>query len=405
MKLCKLFFLLCIVVFSLGSLNSWSQTRKQLETERKRIKQEIVRVNSLLANTQKKGENALEALKDINQKIATRTTYINLIGKETSLLSTEINDNQKVIEQLQSRLSTLKNDYAAMIFKSYKSRSKQGQLLFLMSSESFLQAYKRLQYMKQYAKFRKKQGQEIIIQARLIEKFNDSLLFRKQEKELLIKVEEAEKEKIEAEKLEKEKLVTLIQGKASRYKKEIRLKQKEELKIANKIDAIIKAAIAKSNLKSASKKSKGFALTPEAKALAKRFELNKGKLPWPVSNGLVVRRFGTQPHPTLSGITITSSGLHIATNKGTYATSVFNGEVLAVQLLSGGKKAVLIQHGNYITTYNNLETLAVQKGDTVETGQTIGKIFTNKVTGKTILIFVVHKELQRQNPKTWLLKR
>ena len=292
-----------------------------------------------------------------------------------------------------------------MIFKSYKSRSKQSQLLFLMSSESFLQAYKRLQYMKQYAQYRKKQGQEIRVQARLIEKFNDSLLFRKQEKELLIKAEESEKERIEAEKLEKEKLVTLIEGKASRYKKEIRLRQKEELKIANKIDAIIKAAIAKSNLKRTTKKAEGFALTPEAIALAKRFELNKGKLPWPVTNGLVVRRFGTQPHPTLAGITITSSGLHIATNKGTYAKSVFNGEVLAVQLLSGGKKAVLIQHGNYITTYNNLETLAVQKGDTVVTGQTIGKIFTNKVTGKTILIFVVHKELQRQNPKTWLLKR
>ena len=117
MNLSKLFFLLCIVIFSLGSMNSWSQTRKQLETERKRIKQEIVRVNSLLVTTQKKGENALEALKDINQKIVTRTTYINLIEKETSLLSAEINDNQKVIEQLQSRLSTLKNDYAAMIFK------------------------------------------------------------------------------------------------------------------------------------------------------------------------------------------------------------------------------------------------------------------------------------------------
>jgi septal ring factor EnvC (AmiA/AmiB activator) len=230
-------------------------------------------------------------------------------------------------------------------------------------------------------------------------------LFKKQVKDTLIKVEESEKLKIESDKKDKQKLVSQINRRASRYKKEIRAKQKEERKIANKIDAIIKAAIAKSNRNKANKNAKGFALTPEAKALAKRFEQNKGKLPWPVTNGLVVRRFGTQPHPTLGGITITSSGLHIATNKETFAKSVFNGKVLAIQLHSGGKKAVLIQHGNYITTYNNLESLSVKTGDAVVTGQTIGKIFTNKVTGKTTLIFVLHKETQRQNPKNWLLRR
>lgn len=139
--------------------------------------------------------------------------------------------------------------------------------------------------------------------------------------------------------------------------------------------------------------------------MALKFEQNKGKLPWPLESGLVIRNFGKQAHPTLQGITITSSGLHIATNEGASALCVFNGKVLAVQLLTGGKKAVLIQHGNYITTYNNLETLEVEKGDTVTTGQVLGKIFTNKVTGKTILIFVLHKETERQNPSSWLLNR
>ena len=41
-------------------------------------------------------------------------------------------------------------------------------------------------------------------------------------------------------------------------------------------------------------KSNSFNLTPEAIALAKNFELNKGKLPWPVSRGVVIQRFGTQ---------------------------------------------------------------------------------------------------------------
>jgi septal ring factor EnvC (AmiA/AmiB activator) len=405
MKAFKLFFFFFLIALFSNTAVSQAQTRKQLEEKRQKLKQEISKVNKLLFTEQTKEKNALDALEDLNQKIETRAAYIASINKEAAFLSSEIKQNERKITKLIKQLTALKKDYADMIFKSYKSKSKQSQLLFLMSSQSFQQAYKRVQYMKQYTKFRKKQGQEIVLQTDIIKKLNDSLLFKKQEKDTLIKVETEEKQKIEIDKKNKTKLVSQIKKKEKQYIKEIKAKQKEDRKIAAQIDKIIKDAIAKSNANKANKKSTSFALTPEAKALAKKFESNKGKLPWPVKSGLVVRKFGKQPHPTLRGITITSSGLHIATEKGATAQSVFNGKVLAIQVLSGGRKAVLIQHGNYITTYNNLETLAVNKGDNVVTGQVLGKIFTNKVTGKTTLIFVLHKETQRQNPANWLLKR
>ena len=109
------------------------------------------------------------------------------------------------------------------------------------------------------------------------------------------------------------------------------------------------------------RKAKGFSLTPEAKALASKFELNKGKLPWPVANALVVRNFGKIPHKTLSGITIQSNGIHIATNKGADAQAIFEGSVLAIQIGSSGIKTVMVQHGNYISLYSNLATVAVKK--------------------------------------------
>ena len=397
------FIFTAVLFFNIGL--SQAQTRKELEAKRIQLKQEIEKVNKLLFATQKKEKNALDDLKDINQKISTRTNYIASINKEVALLNSEINQNQKEIEVLSKRLEALKKDYAEMVFKSYKSKSSQSQLLFLMSSESFQQAYKRLQYMKQYTTFRKKQGEEIAVQTDLIKKLNDSLLYKKQAKDTLIKVEETEKQKIEADKESQQKLVSQIKRQERKYSREIIAKQKEERKITAQIDKIIKDAIAKSNANSGNKKSSAFVLTPEAKALAQKFEQNKGKLPWPVKSGLVVRRYGTQPHPTLRGITLTSPGLHIVTDKDATAQSVFNGKVLGVQLLPGGRKAVLVQHGNYITTYKNLETLSVKKGDTVVTGQVLGKIFTNKVTGKTTLGFVLHKETQRQNPASWILRR
>ncbi|MFN0728548.1 murein hydrolase activator EnvC family protein [Polaribacter gochangensis] len=405
MKPFNLFFCVFLIALFSNIATSQAQTRKELEEKRKKLKQEILQVNKLLFTEQKKEKNALDALEDLNQKIATRADYIASINKEVALLSSEIRQNEKRISKLTKQLTSLKKDYADMIFKSYKSKSKQSQLLFLMSSESFQQAYKRVQYMKQYTKFRKKQGQEIVLQTDVIKKLNDSLLYTKQAKDTLIKAETEEQQKIEIDKKNKEKLVSQIKRKEKQYIREINAKQKEERKIAAQIDKIIKDAIAKSNAKKGNKKSTSFALTPEAKALALKFEQNKGKLPWPVKSGLVVRRFGKQLHPTLRGITITSSGLHIATEQGATAQSVFNGKVLAIQVLSGGRKAILIQHGNYITTYNNLESLTVNKGDNVVTGQVLGKIFTNKVTGKTTLVFVLHRETQRQNPSSWLLKR
>jgi septal ring factor EnvC (AmiA/AmiB activator) len=139
--------------------------------------------------------------------------------------------------------------------------------------------------------------------------------------------------------------------------------------------------------------------------LAAKFELNKGKLPWPIEEGLITRRFGKQPHPTFPGITINSTGLHMVTKRGKGAAAIFDGKILNILVTSEGRKNVLIQHGNYITSYNNLEKLYVRKGDTVKTGEKIGQIFTDKVSGKTTLIFVLYKNTTKLNPSSWILKR
>ena len=304
-----------------------------------------------------------------------------------------------------------------MIFKSYRSKSQQSRMMFLLSSQNFYQAYKRLEYMKQYTSFRKKQGEEIIVQTTVIKGLKDSLLYQKKVKDTLILSELSEKKEIEKDKSEQESLITEIKRKEGKYKKELQNNIKEDKRVAAKIDKIIKDEIdkanrlalanaKKNNVSAPVKTSKNeFFLSPEAKALAAEFEQNKGRLPWPVKEGLVVRRFGEQPHPTFPGISINGTGLHIVTSKGSNAEAIFSGEVLNILLGSGGTKNVLIRHGNYITSYNNLENTTVKKGDKIATGQIIGKIFTDKVTAKTTLIFVLFKNTTRLNPASWMLSR
>lgn len=407
------YYILLLFVF-LMSFSAFSQTRKQLENQRKKYKSEILKLNRLLFNEEKKEKNALEALKDINQKIDVRNKLINTINLEAKLLTNEIKTNERKITKLEKELKALKQDYAEMIYKSYKSKSQQSKLMFLLSSKNFYQAYKRLEYTKQYSKFRKKQGEEIQVQANFIKKLNDSLGYQKKVKDTLILVEKRQKEEIEGDKKNQEKLISQIKKKEGKYKREIQRNAKEERKVAARIDKIIKEEIAKANRlamaknkdkKTLVKKSSNFILSPEAKALAVKFEQNKGKLPWPVKEGLIVRKFGVQPHPIFPGITINSTGLHFATSQGSEAIAVFNGEVLNISLGSGGTKNVMIRHGNYITSYNNLENAYVKKGDKISVGQKVGRIFTDKVSKKTKLVFVLFKNTTRLNPASWILKR
>jgi septal ring factor EnvC (AmiA/AmiB activator) len=267
--------------------------------------------------------------------------------------------------------------------------------------------------MKQYTSFRKRQGEEIGFQTGLVKKMNDSLLFQKQVKDTLILAEKYQKEKIELDKNNKEKLISIIKKKERKYKREIQNKIKAERKVAKKIDKIIRDEIEKANriaLAKLNKKPKAvnnneFVLSPEAKALAVKFELNKGKLPWPIDQGLITRKFGNQPHPTFPGIIINGTGLHMVTQKGKSAAAIFNGKILNILVTSEGRKNVLIQHGNYITSYNNLDKLYVKKGDNVVTGENIGQIFTDKVSGKTTLIFALYKNRTKLDPAAWILKR
>ncbi len=393
-----------ILISFLVSFSSQAQSQKQLETKRKQLQKEIKEINSLLFKSKKETETILSDLDDITQKINVRSQLIKTINQEAEVLSRAITNNEKKIASQEKKLDILKKEYANMVVKSYKSKNKHSRLLFLLSSENFTQAYKRLQYIKQYASYRKQQGEEIKATTVNLRALTDSLQVKEDEKQLLIALHLKEKENVSQEKVSQEKLVTQVKAKEQKYISQIKRKQREERKLDRKIQRLIREAIARSNKKSGNKKSSGFKLTPEAARLGKSFITNKGKLPWPTKKGTVVRKYGKQKHPTLAGITIQSNGVHVATEAKAKARAIFNGTVLSIQLLPGRKKMVLIQHGNYITAYKNLDNVLVKKGDKIRTKQDIGTIHTNTTTGKTVLAFSLFKETTIQNPELWIGK-
>jgi len=204
---------------------------------------------------------------------------------------------------------------------------------------------------------------------------------------------------------EQESLVNAIKSDLNAYTKQVRNKQREADKIDREIKKLIREAMASSNTKAGkSATSNTFALTPEDRALANSFNANKGKLPWPVEEGIVKMGFGTHPSPIDRSVTIKSNGVRIATNKGEKVRAVYEGRVNSVIVPKNGNLTIMIQHGNYFTVYKNLSKIYVKKGDKVSTKQDIGEVLTSKSSGETILSFLVFKGLETQNPSHWVYK-
>ena len=396
------------ILFLLSSFHAVAQKstarQKELEVQKQRLTSEIKQINTLLFKNTKKKKDVLSEVEDLNLKIAVRSQLVNVNNQQANLLTRQISVNERDIGNLRKELTALKKDYAEMIRKSYKSKSSQNRLMFLFSSESFLQAYKRIQYMKQYASFRKKQGDEIAAKTTTLQTLNTTLINQKRKKEALVSENRKVQQTLEGERKSQEVLIRSLKKRASSLASSIKQKQKKAAAIDREIERLIREAIAASNKAAGKKSSKAFALTPEARLLAKNFTANKGRLPWPVEKGVVTQRFGTQPHPVVRTTMIKSNGVTIATSPNAVARAVFEGEVMTVLSFKGSNPTVLIKHGNYITTYKNIGKLYVKKGDKVKAKQAIGEIFTHPQTGKTILQFSVFNEFTPQDPKSWIYR-
>ena len=394
---------LLLLIFSIIPLNAqnYEARQKKLEAQKISLTKEISQINSLILDSRKKSKNLANELEDIQLKISVRDKLININNSQLNNLTNIIYNQTEKLSDLEKELIKLKEEYEKIIYSSYKKKSTQMKLMFLFASENINQAFKRFQYFKQYSKYRKKQADKIVLIQTQISQTIDSLQIRKNNKQNIIDENREVKETLTKEKQLQNTLFKNLLKNQKNYALEITEKEKQTRLIDNEIQKLIRLAIAESNKNN---NSTNFALTPEGRLISTNFQANKGRLPWPLKQGVVVRRFGTQPHPVVRTTTINSNGISIATSPNSVAYSVFDGEVLSVYGFSGGNPGVLIRHGKYISNYQNLSSIFVKKGDKINANDEIGIVFTNESTGKTVLKFNIFNELKPENPTIWLDK-
>jgi len=400
----KFIFLLTTLILYNTFCYAQNLSQKDLELKRIDLVNEIKNIQKLINNSKDERKLAVENIENLNYKLDLQNEIIKITNNELNIISVSIRNNQEAINLLKKSQQSLKSQYAEMILKSYKTRSKTGKLMFIFSSVNFQQALKRIQYFKQYSEFQNNQLQKIAINTKELKSLANKLNNDKNLQLKLISDNQNVKNNISQELSNKNNLLNFISKNQTKYVREIKLKQQKTAKIDREIEKIIARAIAESKRKK-NTSSNLFTLTPEAKLLSNNFISNKGKLPWPVQKGYVSLKYGKQPHPVVKTATIQSNGIRIITASSQKARTIFNGTIYRIISSKNGSKTILIQHGNFFTVYKNLSTIYVNKGDKVFTKQEIGLIMTNKNSGQTILSFSLFKDNKTENPLFWIGKK
>lgn len=395
-------FLICISFLLLSFLSFGQKKNKaQLVKDKKENLQKIKEAQTILSATQTKKNYTMGQLSAVSEQITIRADLIEAIKQEIDIINDEMEENNLIITSLQEDLDELKNEYAAMIYASYKANKSNSKLAFLFAAKSFNQLLMRVNYMKQYEKARIDQIREIDYITSTLEEQLVEIEKKRQEKNTLLEDQLQQNQNLVGLRKQQNNLVTTLRKREKQLRKEITARRTANEKLERMIASIVREEIRKSSKGSSNSK---ISLTPEAKLLSDNFAGNRSKLTWPVASGFISRGFGKQPHPVLKKVIWENKGVNIQTNEDELVRSVFDGKVSAVLEVPGLNNAVLVNHGDYFTVYANLKEVIVKPGQSLKHKDQLGKVFTDK-DGVSELHFELWKNNQTLDPQSWLLMK
>jgi len=373
----------------------------RLKKQQKELEQKISLTQNLLESTQESKANLSDNINLIERKIHYRQALLDNLQSQVGKLEVEITNLSNEIALLEQEVIKHKAQYQLMVIQAYKMRNSKASLLFILSSESFNQANKRMSYLDQLSKYRADQIRKIQTAIQKLEEEQLLLLSKRQEKDEVALLKSKEQKNYVRDREKQKQSIVKMQGKEEQLKQELANQRKKSKEIQNAINAAINKEIL------AERKKKNTAKENEAILLSnKGFEGNKGRLPWPVKTGEITKGFGKQPHPVHINVFTYNNGIDITTVKGATVKAVFGGEVTSVIVIPGAGKAVIVAHGNYRTIYSNLQETYVSAGDKIDVNKEIGALLING-SGNSDVHFEIRKitpegKISNINPTYWL---
>ncbi len=387
------------LIILLPCLTVCSQSVNDIKKQKEKTEKEISYLNKLLNDATKSKSVSIEKLNILQEKIVQSKKLLNSLNQEVYYIQKDIELNEKRIGELQAEKDAMLKLYSKLVYGSWKKRNKTNKLMFILSSSDFNQAYNRFKYFQQVQEYSGRQLE-------LIRQVNDSLNLKNQDlKSLMIQKNSVlnticvKNQELESEKSKENQYVSELQKKEKELQKKLQNETQRQQRLAKELNKLIARQIKKSGSTSSTK----YKLTPEEKLVSDDFVKNKGKLPWPVVQGFISKKFGINVDPVYKRVKTFSDGINIMTSKNADVRAVFQGVVSEIGYNPFSNNFIIIRHGNYLTLYLNVINISVKKGDKVNTKDVLGKVGYDPEEG-SVLIFQLWKDIEKQNPELWLAK-
>jgi septal ring factor EnvC (AmiA/AmiB activator) len=391
-----------ILFFSLVfSLPTFSQSITEVRKKQEQTEKEINFLNKLLGDIKNDYSVSLEKLSIINEKIKKGKELISSLTDEINLLEHSIRENKNRQSKLAAEKQKMLDLYAGLVYETWKRRNHRlNKLAFIFSSVDFAQAYARYRYFEQIQDHSKRQINSIaqaddslrLVNNRLSELLqqqnNTQHRISLQNSQLIVEVNQANN----------------LVGQLKKRQKEIDKKLKIEIENRNRYKLEVQRLMDSEKKKSTNKNNQ-FKLTPEEQLISDDFVKNKGRLPWPVAEGVVSIPYGENISMYSKEVVEINDGITITTSAGIEVMAVFDGVVEEMGFVSGKNNNIIINHGTFWTLYDNLVEFYVAKGEKVKTRQKIGRLAKGESGNSTINFRVLTFPLGKPvDPLPWLAK-
>ena len=378
-----------------------SKSINSLKNEQEKVQKNLKRAQDSLKNTQLSTKKAMREVSRLDQGIEERSRLIQNKNVEIQTLQENISSLEKDILRLELEYASNKEKYVDLIYHAYVKNSSYSKLMFVLSAESFSQAYRRFRYIQDFASMRKSRADEIGKNRDDLVAKRSQLTEQKAQSTLLVQEREAENQKLIEEKDEQNRLLVSLKNQEKEFAAELAKQQAAAEKLDQKIKELIEKEAeeaAKRMAKKNDEKAKN-----QVKTENKAFEGSKGTLPSPLPGSHITGRFGIQFHPVLRHVKTNNKGVYCTSEAGAVAKAVYEGEVTQLFSVPGSNTAVIVRHGNYLSVYSNLTKIFVRKGQKVMAGDRIGSVYEDENDdNKTTLFFQIWKEKELQNPEEWI---
>lgn len=434
-----------------------SKTLQRLEQERKQLLRSIEASDKKLQQLRRDTRNEEQTLRTVKEQVEQRRQVVAVLGNEVSGLQARIDTLSGHIGRLHRREGALLLRYRAALMQLQRIDTHIDPVLFVLSSQNPAEARERQRFLSRYSKAVREASVALRTTRTEIEATKAEVGRTHSEKEQLLSLREAEKKKLEAEEQQRAAQVKDLQGKQQVLAQDLSKQKQKAEDLDRKIQAQVEAEIIAAQRRAAELQRRreearrrrqsqrtqptpppstgrsgrgkgttppppppppaddepeerraatpgGYAMDANERALASSFAQNKGRLPAPIRGSYsILRTFGVHQHSEHNRVQVNSSGVDFGVNGDSRAYAVFSGVVSRVFVIPGYGTAVILRHGNYLTVYANLSSVAVSTGSRVSTGQSIGSVGASPDgSSGRLLHFQLWHERTKLNPLAWI---